>query len=218
MSNWSNRQTPVVRPSERCSFAIARGRSNDSHSQLASRSVNGSVVEIVQLFIRGELIAQNNARSISTGCHSPASARAITISAAVPGGPMSAPSTTSIASITGLALPHVPPTRPVAPTWALRRAGRPVRAVESAERCSSEHLTAGERLESTQGVGSSFPTARHPASRRILLPKSRCHIYFEIDEAKQGIKILHICDGRRGQAPKLRAGSSAASLPTRRRT
>jgi hypothetical protein len=66
-----------------------------------------------------------------------------------------------------------------------------------------EFLEAVERLESTQGVGSSFPTARHPALRRILLPKSRCHIYFEIDDAKQAIKILHIWDGRREQAPKL---------------
>ncbi len=66
-----------------------------------------------------------------------------------------------------------------------------------------EFLEAVERLETTQGLGSPFPTASHTALRRILLPKSRCHVYFEIDEAKQTIKILHIWDGRREHAPKL---------------
>lgn len=79
-----------------------------------------------------------------------------------------------------------------------------------------EFLEAVERLESTQGVGSSFRTARHPALRRILLPKSRCHISFEIDEAKQAIKILHIWDGRREQAPKLGASAQVVAQRVRR--
>jgi hypothetical protein len=35
------------------------------------------------------------------------------------------------------------------------------------------------------------------------MPKSRCHIYFEIDERKQMIRVLHVWDGRRETAPKL---------------
>ena len=66
-----------------------------------------------------------------------------------------------------------------------------------------EFLEAVERLETTQGVGSQFPTSRHPSLKRVLLPKSRCHIYFEVDEAKQTLQILHIWDGRRERTPKL---------------
>jgi len=62
-----------------------------------------------------------------------------------------------------------------------------------------EFLEAVERLETTQGVGQAFPTARRPSLRRVLLPKSRCHIYFEIDDAKQRIQILQIWDGRPSQ-------------------
>ena len=35
------------------------------------------------------------------------------------------------------------------------------------------------------------------------MPKSRCHVYFEIDDATQAIQILHLWDGRRERAPKL---------------
>ena len=35
------------------------------------------------------------------------------------------------------------------------------------------------------------------------MPKTRCHIYFEIDHASSSIQILHIWDGRRERAPKL---------------
>ena len=67
---------------------------------------------------------------------------------------------------------------------------------------ASEFLEAIELLETTGTPGSPFPTVKHPALKRLLLRKSRCHIYFEIDEANQTIQILHIWDGRR-EAPKL---------------
>jgi len=66
-----------------------------------------------------------------------------------------------------------------------------------------ELLEAIERLETTHSPGSPFPTARHPSLKRLLLRKSRCHLYFEIDEPKQMIRILHIWDGRRERPPKL---------------
>lgn len=68
---------------------------------------------------------------------------------------------------------------------------------------ATELLAAVERLESVTTPGSPFPTAKRPALRRLLMPKSRCHIYFEIDDVNQVIQILHIWDGRRGRAPKL---------------
>lgn len=66
-----------------------------------------------------------------------------------------------------------------------------------------ELLEAVERLETTFGVGAPFSTPRHPSLKRLLLPKSRCHVYFETDDAKQTIQILHIWDARRERAPKL---------------
>jgi hypothetical protein len=60
-----------------------------------------------------------------------------------------------------------------------------------------------ERLESMPTPGSPFPTSKRPALKRLLLPKSQCHVYFEIDDVKQMIQILHIWDGRRERPPKL---------------
>jgi hypothetical protein len=67
----------------------------------------------------------------------------------------------------------------------------------------TEFLEAVERLETTRGAGQAFPTPSRRSLKRLLLPQSRCHVYFEIDEAKQRIQILHIWDGRRERGPKL---------------
>jgi len=66
-----------------------------------------------------------------------------------------------------------------------------------------ELLEAVELLETTHGPGSPVPTPRHPSLKRLLLRRSRCHLYFEVDEPKQLIRILHIWDGRRERPPKL---------------
>jgi len=66
-----------------------------------------------------------------------------------------------------------------------------------------EFLEAVELLEATQSPGAPFPTTRHPSLKRVLLRKSRCHIYFKVDEPKQTIQILYIWDGRRERPPKL---------------
>jgi len=68
---------------------------------------------------------------------------------------------------------------------------------------SRELLEAIDLLETTRSPGSPFPTARRPHLKRLLLRKSRCHIYFELDEPRQMIRILHIWDGRRARPPKL---------------
>jgi hypothetical protein len=52
-------------------------------------------------------------------------------------------------------------------------------------------------------IDSPFPTMKHPALKRMLLKKSGCHLYFEIDEPRQRIQILHVWDSRRARPPKL---------------
>jgi len=66
-----------------------------------------------------------------------------------------------------------------------------------------ELLETIELLETTRSPGSPFPTTKRPALKRMLLRKSRCHLYFEVDEPKQMIRILHVWDGRRERPPKL---------------
>lgn len=66
-----------------------------------------------------------------------------------------------------------------------------------------EFLDAIERLEASGGVGTPFPTSRRPNLKRVLLPRSRCHVYFEVDESRREVHILHVWDGRRERGPKL---------------
>lgn len=66
-----------------------------------------------------------------------------------------------------------------------------------------ELLHAIEVLETTRSPGTPFPTAKHPALKRLLLRRSGCHLYFEIDAARQIIEILHVWDARRGRSPRL---------------
>ena len=66
-----------------------------------------------------------------------------------------------------------------------------------------ELLEAVELLETTRSPGSPCPTAKRPSLKRLLLRKSHCHLYFEVDEPKQIIRILHLWDARRERPPKL---------------
>ena len=91
-----------------------------------------------------------------------------------------------------------------------KRAARAAERIDARWRESADHpgvfarelLEAVELLETTPSPGAPFPTTRRPSLKRVLLRKSRCHIYFEVDE-KQTIQILHIWDGRRERPPKL---------------
>ena len=68
---------------------------------------------------------------------------------------------------------------------------------------AQELLEAIDFLGSVDTPGTPFPTEKRPGLKRLLMPKSRCHIYFEIDERKQMIRVLHVWDGRRETTPKL---------------
>jgi hypothetical protein len=66
-----------------------------------------------------------------------------------------------------------------------------------------ELLNAIGHLETVSEPGTPWPTARRARLRRLLLPKSKVHLYFEIDEARQVVKLLTVWDGRRGRPPTL---------------
>ncbi|MBK7400025.1 MAG: hypothetical protein IPJ34_28180 [Myxococcales bacterium] len=44
------------------------------------------------------------------------------------------------------------------------------------------------------------------AIRRWLLPKSKCHVYFAIDEAREVIDVLAVWGARMGRLPPLAKG------------
>ena len=58
------------------------------------------------------------------------------------------------------------------------------------------------RLQAVPTIGLPYPTKARPAMRRLLLPKSKCHVYYETDEAGQTLTIIDVWDGRR-RPPKL---------------
>jgi len=39
--------------------------------------------------------------------------------------------------------------------------------------------------------------------RRLLLEKSKCHVYFEVDEKQDVLTVIAVWNGQRGQEPKL---------------
>ena len=54
---------------------------------------------------------------------------------------------------------------------------------------------------SDAGIG--WPTARRPTLRRILMPRSENHVYFQIDDDGETVHVLSIWGGPRGRTPKL---------------
>jgi plasmid stabilization system protein ParE len=95
--------------------------------------------------------------------------------------------------------------------WISKRAARAAERIDKRWRehadipglFALELLEAVELLESTRSPGSPFPTARHPGLKRLLLRKSSCHLYFELDHTDHAIRILDVWDGRRRRPPKL---------------
>jgi plasmid stabilization system protein ParE len=54
---------------------------------------------------------------------------------------------------------------------------------------------------SDAGIG--WPTARRPKLRRILMPRSENHVYFQVDDDGETVYVLSIWGGPRGTSPKL---------------
>jgi plasmid stabilization system protein ParE len=58
-------------------------------------------------------------------------------------------------------------------------------------------------LVETPGAGVSWPTPSRPRLRRVLMPQTGNHVYFEGDEAGQTVHVLAIWGAPRGRPPSL---------------
>ena len=58
-------------------------------------------------------------------------------------------------------------------------------------------------LETVADAGSPWPTAKRPRLRRLLLKKTKRHLYFEIHEEGQFTRIVAVWGATRERAPRL---------------
>jgi hypothetical protein len=58
-------------------------------------------------------------------------------------------------------------------------------------------------LETVSNPGTPCATARRPKLRRMLLKRTKCHVYFVVDVAQQRIDVVELWDARREHLPKL---------------
>ena len=66
-----------------------------------------------------------------------------------------------------------------------------------------ELLAGIDHLESMSNPGVPCPTERRPTLKRLLLEKSKCHVYFEPNEREGLLEVLTVWDGRRERPPRL---------------
>ena len=92
-----------------------------------------------------------------------------------------------------------------------KRAENEVRRINTRWRSSADHPhvflveveQAVEFLETVSSPGTPCPTKKRPHLMRILLEKSKCHVYFVVDEKRELLTIVNVWNGQRGRAPKL---------------
>jgi hypothetical protein len=58
-------------------------------------------------------------------------------------------------------------------------------------------------LLTARGAGVKYTTKSGKIVRRVLMPKTRNHIYFEIDEIRQLVVVLAVWGAPRGRDPEL---------------
>lgn len=68
---------------------------------------------------------------------------------------------------------------------------------------AAEFQAAVERLATQPACGLTYQLSDKPGVRRLLLPRSRYHVYYEVDEANRVVTILAIWHAVRGQGPRL---------------
>ena len=68
---------------------------------------------------------------------------------------------------------------------------------------AKEFQEAIQLLETEADPGTPRPTARRTGLRRILLKKTRRHIYFEIRDREQVVRILSVWGATRERDPEL---------------
>lgn len=68
---------------------------------------------------------------------------------------------------------------------------------------AQELLDSLRYLRDVAHAGMQKSTARRPKLKRLLMEKSKCHIYFEVDERRETINVITIWNGQREREPKL---------------
>lgn len=66
-----------------------------------------------------------------------------------------------------------------------------------------EFLDAVKHLETVGHPGTPCGTVKRPHLRRLLLEKSKCHLYFVVDQKSEVLTIVDVWNGQRGRPPKL---------------
>lgn len=92
-----------------------------------------------------------------------------------------------------------------------KRAQRAVSRIDDRWRKRGDHpgtflrelLAAIDYLGSVEFPGVPCPTEKRPTLKRLLLEKSKCHVYFEANERDQVLEVLTVWDGRRERPPSL---------------
>jgi hypothetical protein len=92
-----------------------------------------------------------------------------------------------------------------------KRAQRAVARIDDRWRRRGDHpgtflaelVAAIEFLETVTSPGTPCATEKRPALKRLLLEKSKCHVYFETNERDQTLEVLTVWDGRRERLPNL---------------
>jgi plasmid stabilization system protein ParE len=68
---------------------------------------------------------------------------------------------------------------------------------------AEELLDALRHLRDVPHAGTPKATARRPKLNRLLMEKSKCHIYFEVDEKRGLINVITVWNAQRGREPNL---------------
>jgi plasmid stabilization system protein ParE len=58
-------------------------------------------------------------------------------------------------------------------------------------------------LRELPGAGVRWPTARRPNLRRVLMPNTGNHVYYQVDQATQIVHVVAVWGAPRGRRPKL---------------
>jgi len=74
---------------------------------------------------------------------------------------------------------------------------------DTRDRFAREFAEALRFLETVPNPGTPCPTDRRPRLRRLLLKKTKRHVYFEIFEREQITRILCVWGAPRERGPKL---------------
>jgi plasmid stabilization system protein ParE len=60
-----------------------------------------------------------------------------------------------------------------------------------------------ELLQTTPKLGQHYTRVRGRAVLRVLMKKTRCHVYYHLNESEQAVEIYSVWGARKGQGPKL---------------